>query len=40
MSLFAFGINHTTAPLAVREQVVFNAENLIGHCASWWTTAR
>ena len=30
MQLFAFGINHTTAPLAVREQVVFHAENLIG----------
>jgi glutamyl-tRNA reductase len=29
MQLFAFGINHTTAPLAVREQVVFHAENLI-----------
>jgi len=28
--LFAFGINHQTAPLAVREQVVFHAENLIG----------
>jgi glutamyl-tRNA reductase len=30
MQLFAFGINHVSAPLAVREQVVFNAENLIG----------
>ena len=30
MQLFAFGINHTTAPLSVREQVVFHAENLIG----------
>lgn len=30
MPLFAFGINHTTAPLSVREQVVFHAENLIG----------
>jgi glutamyl-tRNA reductase len=29
MQLFAFGINHTTAPLAVREQVVFHAEKLI-----------
>ena len=29
MQLFAFGINHQTAPLAVREQVVFHAENLI-----------
>jgi glutamyl-tRNA reductase len=29
MQLFAFGINHTTAPLSVREQVVFHAENLI-----------
>ena len=28
--LFALGINHQTAPLAVREQVVFHAENLIG----------
>lgn len=30
MQLFAFGINHVSAPLAVREQVVFHAENLIG----------
>ena len=30
MQLFAFGINHQTAPLAVREQVVFHAEGLIG----------
>ena len=30
MQLFTFGINHQTAPLAVREQVVFHAENLIG----------
>ncbi|MBI2296390.1 MAG: glutamyl-tRNA reductase, partial [Betaproteobacteria bacterium] len=29
MQLFAFGINHHTAPLSVREQVVFHAENLI-----------
>ncbi len=29
MQLFAFGINHQTAPLAVREQVVFHAENLV-----------
>jgi len=29
MQLFAFGINHNTAPLAVREQVVFHAEKLI-----------
>jgi len=28
MQLFAFGMNHHTAPLAVREQVAFNAENL------------
>ena len=28
MQLFAFGVNHQTAPLAVREQVVFHAENL------------
>jgi glutamyl-tRNA reductase len=30
MQLYAFGINHLTAPLAVREQVVFHAENLVG----------
>jgi glutamyl-tRNA reductase len=29
MHLFAFGINHESAPLSVREQVVFNAERLI-----------
>jgi len=29
MQLFALGINHQTAPLSVREQVVFHAENLI-----------
>jgi glutamyl-tRNA reductase len=29
MQLFAFGINHQTAPLSVREQVVFHAETLI-----------
>src|SRR4029079_19642891 len=29
MQLFAFGINHESAPLAVREQVVFHAERLI-----------
>ncbi len=28
MQLFAFGINHETAPLALREQVVIGAENL------------
>src|ERR1019366_1511801 len=28
MQLFAFGINHQTAPLSLREQVVFGAENL------------
>ncbi len=28
MQLFAFGLNHQTAPLAVREQVVFHAEQL------------
>ncbi len=28
MQLFAFGMNHQTAPLAVREQVTFHAENL------------
>ncbi len=30
MHLFAFGINHETAPLALREQVVFHSEKLIG----------
>jgi len=29
MQLFAFGINHQTAPLSVREQVVFHAETLV-----------
>ena len=29
MQLFALGINHQTAPLSVREQVVFHAENLV-----------
>ncbi len=29
MQLFAFGINHQTAPLSVREQVVFHAERLV-----------
>jgi glutamyl-tRNA reductase len=29
MQLFAFGINHESAPLAVREQVVFHGERLI-----------
>ena len=29
MQLFAFGINHESAPLAVREQVVFHAERLV-----------
>jgi glutamyl-tRNA reductase len=29
MELFAFGINHQTAPLTLREQVVFSAENLV-----------
>lgn len=29
MQLFAFGINHQTAPLSVREQVVFHAESLV-----------
>ena len=28
MQLFTFGINHQTAPLAVREQMAFNAETL------------
>jgi glutamyl-tRNA reductase len=30
MQLFAVGINHQTAPLSVREQVVFHAERLVG----------
>ncbi|MDO8293226.1 MAG: glutamyl-tRNA reductase, partial [Gallionella sp.] len=30
MQLFAFGINHQTAPLAVREQVAFNADGMEG----------
>jgi glutamyl-tRNA reductase len=29
MELFAFGINHHTAPVSLREQVVFTAENLV-----------
>ena len=29
MELFTFGLNHHTAPLHVRERVVFNAENLV-----------
>lgn len=29
MQIFTFGINHQTAPLSVREQVVFHAENLV-----------
>jgi glutamyl-tRNA reductase len=29
MELFAFGINHQTAPLSLRERVVFGAENLV-----------
>ena len=28
MQLFAFGINHQTAPLDIREQVAFPAERL------------
>ena len=28
MQLFAFGLNHQTAPLAVREQVAFNADGI------------
>src|SRR5512135_1457207 len=28
MQLFTFGINHQTAPLAVREQMAFNVENM------------
>ena len=41
MQLFAFGINHKTAPIAVREQVTFNVEamesalrDLVGHGAA------
>jgi glutamyl-tRNA reductase len=41
MQLFAFGINHQTAPLAVRERVAFSAEgtegalrDLVGHGAA------
>jgi glutamyl-tRNA reductase len=41
MQLFAFGINHQTAPLNVREQIAFNAEtmepalrDLVGHGAA------
>ncbi len=30
MHLFAFGISHESAPLSVREQVVFHSERLIG----------
>ena len=30
MQLFAFGINHQTAPLTVREQVAFNADGMVG----------
>lgn len=29
MHLFTFGVNHQTAPLSVREQVVFHTENLV-----------
>jgi len=29
MELFTFGLNHQTAPLHVRERVVFHAENLV-----------
>jgi glutamyl-tRNA reductase len=29
MQLYAFGLNHTTAPLNVREQVVFHAERMV-----------
>ena len=28
MQLFAFGVNHHTAPLAVRERIAFNTEGL------------
>ncbi|MEO8630205.1 MAG: glutamyl-tRNA reductase [Betaproteobacteria bacterium] len=30
MQLFAFGVNHQTAPLAVRERIAFNTEGLPG----------
>jgi glutamyl-tRNA reductase len=30
MQLFTFGLNHETAPLDVRERVVFHAESLVG----------
>ena len=30
MQLYTFGINHDTAPLALREKVAFNAEALVG----------
>src|SRR5689334_14860014 len=29
MNLFAFGINYRTAPVALRERVVFHAENMV-----------
>ena len=29
MELLTFGLNHQTAPLHVRERVVFSAENLV-----------
>ena len=28
MHLFAFGINHQTAPLSVREQIAFNVDSM------------
>ena len=28
MQLYALGLNHNTAPLAIREQMVFHAEKL------------
>ena len=41
MQLFAFGINHQTAPIAVREQLAFNVDavepalrDLVGQCAT------
>ena len=30
MHLYTFGINHETAPLALREKVAFHAEALVG----------
>ena len=40
MSLFAVGLNHTTAPLEVREKVVFTYENLTGALRDLVSTRR